>query len=90
MRELKKCRPTQIFLNDLRSTRKFQMPREVEPSLNERQFLLRALQENLRVDGRPLDQFRELELTFGDEYGVSNVKLGKTMSVGLALKLASY
>jgi exosome complex component RRP45 len=57
------------------------MPREVEPSLNEKQFILRALQENLRVDGRPFDQFRELELTFGDEYGVTNLKLGKTMSV---------
>lgn len=61
------------------------MPREVEPSLNEKQFIFRVLEENLRVDGRPFDQFRELELTFGDEYGVTNVKLGKTMSVSLSL-----
>jgi exosome complex component RRP45 len=61
------------------------MPREVEPSLNEKQFILRVLEENLRVDGRPFDQFRELELTFGDEYGITNVKLGKTMSVSLSL-----
>ena len=66
------------------------MPREAEPSLNEKQFILRALQENLRVDGRPFDQFRELELTFGDEYGVTNVKLGKTMSVNLSVELARY
>jgi exosome complex component RRP45 len=66
------------------------MPREVEPSLNEKQFILRALQENLRVDGRPLDQFRELDLTLGDEYGVTNVKLGKTMFVRLSLESARY
>lgn len=61
------------------------MPREVEPSLNEKQFILQALQENLRVDGRPFDQFRGLDLTFGEEYGVTNVKLGKTMFVNLNL-----
>ncbi|KAM7197035.1 Ribosomal protein S5 domain 2-type fold [Naviculisporaceae sp. PSN 640] len=54
------------------------MPREAEPSLNEKNFVLQALQENLRLDGRELDQYRRLELTFGDEYGVANVSLGKT------------
>jgi len=54
------------------------MPREVEPSLNEKQFLLRALQENLRIDGRSFDQFRDLRLDFGDEYGIADVRLGKT------------
>ena len=54
------------------------MPREAEPSLNERVFVLQALQENLRLDGREFDQYRPLELTFGDEYGVANVTLGKT------------
>jgi exosome complex component RRP45 len=57
------------------------MPREVEPSLNEKQFVLQALQEKLRIDGRPFDQFRDLELTFGDEYGVANIRLGKTLFV---------
>lgn len=61
------------------------MPREAEPSLNERQFVLRALQDNVRVDGRALDEFRGLELTFGDEFGVANVKLGKTRSVQMSL-----
>jgi len=59
------------------------MPREAEPSLNEKQFVLRALEENFRTDGRSFDQFRELELNFGDEYGVADVKLGKTRSVQL-------
>jgi exosome complex component RRP45 len=54
------------------------MPRQVEPSLNERQFFTKALQENLRIDGRSFDQFRALELEFGDEYGVCDVRLGKT------------
>ena len=54
------------------------MPRDVEPSLNEKQFVLRGLQENVRIDGRSFDQFRDLELSFGDEYGVVNVALGNT------------
>ncbi|KAN0095373.1 exosome complex endonuclease 2/ribosomal RNA processing protein-like protein [Hyaloscypha variabilis] len=54
------------------------MPREVEPSLNEKQFFAKALQENIRLDGRAFDQFRALELDFGDEYGVADVRLGKT------------
>ena len=54
------------------------MPREAEPSLNEREFVLQALLENVRVDGRSLEDFRDIKLTFGDEYGVVDVKLGKT------------
>jgi exosome complex component RRP45 len=54
------------------------MPRDVEPSLNEKQFFAKALQENIRIDGRAFDQFRELDLEFGDEYGVADVRLGKT------------
>lgn len=54
------------------------MPREAEPSLNERAFVVQALQEGLRVDGRAFDQFRKLELKFGDQYGVADVTLGKT------------
>lgn len=54
------------------------MPREVEPSINEKQFFSKALKENLRIDGRSFDQFRAIELDFGDEYGVADVRLGKT------------
>jgi hypothetical protein len=57
------------------------MPREVEPSLNEKQFFAKALQENIRLDGRAFDQFRALELEFGDEYGIADVRLGKTRYV---------
>ncbi|KAL8931241.1 MAG: hypothetical protein Q9211_007117, partial [Gyalolechia sp. 1 TL-2023] len=48
------------------------MPREAEPSNNERAFILEALQQNIRLDGRALDAFRNIELELGDEYGVAD------------------
>jgi exosome complex component RRP45 len=54
------------------------MPREAEISTNEREFLLSALKENIRLDGRAFDQFRPIDLAFGDEYGVADVRIGKT------------
>jgi hypothetical protein len=54
------------------------MPREADISVNERAFILQALQERIRLDGRAFDAFRPLELTFGDEYGIVDVQLGKT------------
>ena len=54
------------------------MPREAEPSSNERAFVLQALKENIRVDGRAFDAFRDMTLTFGDEPGVVDLKLGNT------------
>lgn len=66
------------------------MPREIGPSLNERQFFQQALEENLRIDGRAFDQFRALELEFGDEYGVADVRLGKTRFASPLLGLFVY
>ena len=57
---------------------KVKMPREAEISLNEREFIKQALQEQIRIDRRAFDAFRPLELTFGEEYGVADVQLGKT------------
>jgi len=54
------------------------MPRELDPTFNERNFILDALSQKLRIDGRDLDAFRELELNFGDDYGLADVRLGKT------------
>ncbi|KAF2497726.1 hypothetical protein BU16DRAFT_559462 [Lophium mytilinum] len=54
------------------------MPRAAEISVNEREFILQGLKENIRLDGRPFDAFRSLELNFGDEHGVADVQLGKT------------
>ncbi|KAG6012828.1 hypothetical protein E4U54_007281 [Claviceps lovelessii] len=54
------------------------MPRDAEPSLSERTFLTKALHEGLRLDNRKFEQFRPIELSFGDDYGVVDVKCGKT------------
>lgn len=54
------------------------MPREAAPSLNERAFILEALQEDARVDGRDLNAYRDIQISFGEEYGVADVRLGET------------
>jgi len=54
------------------------MPREVDISNIERNFILEALEQHARVDGRRLDQFRSIDLKFGDEYGTVTLQLGKT------------
>ncbi|KAI0995264.1 hypothetical protein K3495_g12918 [Podosphaera aphanis] len=54
------------------------MPREAEPSLNEKQFFTNALNENIRLDGRAMDEFRPYELDFGDRQGVVDFRLGGT------------
>lgn len=54
------------------------MPKEAEPSNNARAFVLAALKQNLRVDGRSLDAFRQVNLAFGDDDGLATVSVGKT------------
>ncbi|CAD6506564.1 BgTH12-07993 [Blumeria graminis f. sp. triticale] len=54
------------------------MPREPEPSLNERQFFTQALRQQLRLDARPFDQFRPITLAFAERYGVVDLSLGGT------------
>ena len=54
------------------------MPREAEPSINEREFVLQALHEQSRIDGRQLDGYRDIGIDFGEQYGVADVRLGKT------------
>lgn len=54
------------------------MPRELDPSTNEREFLLSALNENIRLDGRDFSSYRPISLAFGDEYGTADVRMGKT------------
>ncbi|KAF1809198.1 ribosomal protein S5 domain 2-like protein [Eremomyces bilateralis CBS 781.70] len=55
------------------------MPLEPKISVNEREFLLDALRQNLRLSGRKLDALRPLSITFDpDDYGVTEVQLGKT------------
>lgn len=54
------------------------MPRDSLPSTNEQAFLLSALREGIRLDARALDHFRPVSLHFGDQYGVADVRIGKT------------
>lgn len=54
------------------------MPREAEPSLSERTFINKTLEEGLRTDSRKLDDSRPVVLSFGDEFGVADVRFGKT------------
>jgi len=54
------------------------MAKGIEVSSNEKEFVLEALKQGIRVDGRKLDDFRDVEITLGDEYGYVDVKMGKT------------
>ncbi|KAL3480729.1 ribosomal protein S5 domain 2-type protein [Aspergillus californicus] len=54
------------------------MNKEAPLSIAERDFILDALREDVRLDGRAADQLRPLTLSFGEEYGHVKVQLGKT------------
>ncbi|KAF2718052.1 hypothetical protein K431DRAFT_322697 [Polychaeton citri CBS 116435] len=57
------------------------MPREAVPSNNEREFVRAAIQEQTRLDGRTLDAFRPVSLSFNSNpntYGTATVSIGKT------------
>lgn len=57
------------------------MSKETPLSVAEREFILEALLENIRLDGRDADAFRPLSVTFGEEYGHVKVQLGQTRCV---------
>lgn len=59
-------------------TTKKAMVREAEPSLNEKQFVLRALKDGLRTDGRRPYDFRSIQISFLSEYGHVQIQLGRT------------
>lgn len=63
------------------------MPGDPSASLNERAFILQALQSHIRLDGRPLNQYRALNISFGDDPGAADVQLGATRSVYLFASL---
>ena len=54
------------------------MPREIEPPSVQRDFVLAALAEGKRLDGRLPLEMREVKLKFGDEMGWCEASLGKT------------
>jgi exosome complex component RRP45 len=57
------------------------MPREQEPPASQLEFILSALEDHIRIDGRELLQSREPVLEFGDELGWVECRFGKTRFV---------
>ncbi|EDO16362.1 hypothetical protein Kpol_1051p10 [Vanderwaltozyma polyspora DSM 70294] len=54
------------------------MAKDIEISTSEQKFLLEALRQNQRLDGREFDQFRDVEIDFGKEFGDATVTMGNT------------
>jgi exosome complex component RRP45 len=54
------------------------MVKDTDPSINENAFLLEALKQGKRVDGREVYDMRSIEITLGNDYGYAEVRLGKT------------
>lgn len=54
------------------------MSKEASLSVTEREFILEALRQDTRLDGRRADQFRPLKISFGEEYGHVKLELGET------------
>ncbi|KAG8817464.1 hypothetical protein FRC17_011220 [Serendipita sp. 399] len=54
------------------------MPRSASPSIPEKEFLVSALQQSLRLDGRSVVELREPKLIFGPELGWVECAMGKT------------
>ncbi|KAL1977453.1 hypothetical protein VTN31DRAFT_312 [Thermomyces dupontii] len=57
------------------------MSKENPLAVPEREFILEALQQNIRLDGRRADDIRPLDISFGEEYGHVKVRLGQTSLV---------
>ncbi|KAJ5591499.1 Exoribonuclease phosphorolytic domain 1 [Penicillium hispanicum] len=54
------------------------MSKEAPLSTAEHDFILEALRQDLRLDGRQADRFRPINISFGQEYGHVKLQLGKT------------
>ncbi|KAK4058874.1 3'-5'-exoribonuclease [Microbotryomycetes sp. JL221] len=57
------------------------MPRPLDPSINETEFLHKALQQGYRLDKRSQYDMRPIKLSFGDELGWVECRLGHTRVV---------
>ncbi|KAH6575020.1 hypothetical protein BASA50_009645 [Batrachochytrium salamandrivorans] len=51
---------------------------ETEPSSNEREFVIKAIQAGIRTDGRTLNTVRNIKISLGPQLGFVQVQLGKT------------
>ena len=56
------------------------MEKHVTVSQNEQEFIVNALQEERRIDGRKLSDYRSLKISFGSRPGHVEVQLGETRS----------
>ncbi|EOR00241.1 hypothetical protein E3P92_02933 [Wallemia ichthyophaga] len=54
------------------------MPRKLEVNVNNKEFIINALKDNKRLDGRSLLEARRLELEYGEGLGSVTVKLGES------------
>ena len=54
------------------------MAKEIEISVSESKFILDALKQNQRLDGRSIDKFRDIKIKFGETYGDVIVEMGIT------------
>ncbi|EPY51582.1 exosome subunit Rrp45 [Schizosaccharomyces cryophilus OY26] len=54
------------------------MSKSLEPSANNKGFIVNALKKELRLDGRSLTDFRDLKIEFGEDYGQVDISLGST------------
>lgn len=54
------------------------MPRELEPSINESEFVHKVLAQGLRTDARQPYEQRSIQLSFGNQLGSVECKLGDT------------
>lgn len=54
------------------------MAKDIEISNSERDFLLESLKQNLRLDGRKFDQFRDVDIKLGKELGDVIITMGGT------------
>lgn len=54
------------------------MAKSIEISTSESKFILEAFRQNKRLDGRSFDQFRDVDIQLGNEYGDVTVTMGKT------------
>lgn len=54
------------------------MVKDIDISLSESSFILEALKQEQRLDGRSFDQFRDVDIKLGQEYGDVTVIMGQT------------
>ncbi|CEP21938.1 unnamed protein product [Cyberlindnera jadinii] len=54
------------------------MAKGIETSANEKAFIIDALTQGVRTDGRKLDEYRDVKISLGSQYGSVDVTMGET------------